>query len=240
MIFRSDVFKLFALFFMLLDHFAYFIYPEASFLRVLGRLAAPLFFFAYGFSLASRDVTRPQSRFFFAAILVSSAVYLFRHDFFPLDVLFTFFAISLLPARSHISMSTNILPIFAFSFLTYFLTSDYLPYGFFPFAFFALGYSVLFNMPFSYHRYISISVFAYFIYQCSFFSYSPEYAFLITVAFYYIISIDFPYNSSKMGFWYRGFDLGKTLSCVSRNSLLLYIVHIVAFVFIHVFERFVL
>jgi hypothetical protein len=80
-----DVLKTVAVVLMLIDHIGFYLFPDVSWFRVLGRLCVPLWFFLIGFS-DRRDV--PWQWFAGGGILLLATL-LTGHGPWPLSILFT-------------------------------------------------------------------------------------------------------------------------------------------------------
>ncbi len=84
-----DVLKVFALLTMIADHLGYFFFPEEQWLRVIGRLSAPVWFYLIGYA-GVRPV--PQSWLVGGTIASTSAI-VFSGYVMPFNILFTLAAV---------------------------------------------------------------------------------------------------------------------------------------------------
>jgi hypothetical protein len=91
---RYDALKLLALVAMTVDHLGMFLFPELLWLRVVGRVAAPIFCFLIGWNGSYRF----RRELLLAAILVSLLMS-FSHGLFPLNILWTILLGRMLLAR---------------------------------------------------------------------------------------------------------------------------------------------
>ena len=80
-----DLFKMLAVLLMLVDHIGYYFYPDDQWLRVIGRMCVPIWFFLIGFA-RTRDLDK---RFLIGwAILVAGDI-VGGHGLLPTNILFT-------------------------------------------------------------------------------------------------------------------------------------------------------
>ncbi len=92
-----DLLKLVAVALMSIDHIGAYLYPDALWLRVIGRASFPLFFFLAGYAPASRwrwDII-------WVALAVELVAVLTYHPLFPLNALFGFIIARLVVLRYH-------------------------------------------------------------------------------------------------------------------------------------------
>jgi len=78
-----DLLKSVAVLTMVLDHIGVYLLPEMLWLRVVGRVAFPIFLFLVGYS----GHTRTDPRLLVAAAIVSGLDYLYSGNIFPLNIL---------------------------------------------------------------------------------------------------------------------------------------------------------
>lgn len=79
-----DLLKCYALLIMTVDHVGYFLYPDALWLRAVGRVATLVWFFLAGYSRPSRIITY---ELVVAALLVTAMYGGFKHMWLPCNVL---------------------------------------------------------------------------------------------------------------------------------------------------------
>ncbi|MCE7888054.1 MAG: hypothetical protein DYH13_11215 [Alphaproteobacteria bacterium PRO2] len=84
-----DVLKAFAVLTMIADHVGYFFFPEEAWLRVIGRLSAPVWFFLIGYA-GARPV--PPS-WLIGGFIASAAAIAFNGYVMPFNILFTLAAV---------------------------------------------------------------------------------------------------------------------------------------------------
>jgi len=88
--------NLFGLIFMLLDHIGYYLYPDLYILRLLGRLAFPLFAYQVSLSITyTHDLKNYISKLYLFAV-ISFIPYCLFYGHFQFNILFTFFFSSLI------------------------------------------------------------------------------------------------------------------------------------------------
>ncbi|HOO81928.1 MAG TPA: TraX family protein [Alphaproteobacteria bacterium] len=80
-----DLLKALALVLMVVDHVGYFFFPEEIWLRVIGRLSVPVWFFLIGYA-KTREVPR---LFWILALVVAGSTLVSGEYLFPLNILFT-------------------------------------------------------------------------------------------------------------------------------------------------------
>src|SRR5581483_961290 len=80
---RYDMFKLLALAAMIFDHVGSYFWPEAQWLRVIGRPAFPLFLFLVGYS----GNWRIKPDLIILAVMITCCAALTHHRIFPLNIL---------------------------------------------------------------------------------------------------------------------------------------------------------
>ncbi len=122
-----DLLKTLAILLMIIDHIGNYFYPDCIWLRLIGRGAAPIFYFLIGFS---GKLNCRLSLFVYGGILsVSSAV--FFHQIFWINILYTFvFAnmiIQYFPAKT--TPHSIKVGIFVFLAIAHLLMFRYVEYG---------------------------------------------------------------------------------------------------------------
>ncbi len=116
-----DVLKFIAITAMIIDHIAYFFFPEATTLRLIGRVSMPIFLFLVGYSGKYKFDT---SLFIQASVLVMIS-YVCQRDIFPVNILF-----SIILARLFLSLLENTQYLSKYLFFTFFaLLFWYIPGG---------------------------------------------------------------------------------------------------------------
>ncbi|MCB1720581.1 MAG: hypothetical protein H6860_01810 [Rhodospirillales bacterium] len=80
-----DLLKALALVLMVVDHVGYFFFPEEIWLRVIGRLSVPIWFFLIGYA-RSREIPR---LFWIMALVVVVSTLISGEYLFPLNIIFT-------------------------------------------------------------------------------------------------------------------------------------------------------
>lgn len=127
--------KLIAIITMLIDHMGAILFPEAQVMRIIGRLAFPIFayFIGEGF-FKTKDVKKYQWRLLIFAIISQLPFYLaFNHKFY-LNIFFTLF-LGLYAIKSY-DKSGDIGVIWGIGILAQVLNTDYGIYGVFTIYFF--------------------------------------------------------------------------------------------------------
>jgi TraX protein len=123
-----DVLKAFAVLTMIADHVGYFFFPEELWLRVIGRLSAPVWFYLVGYACA-RPV--PQS-WLIGGLIASAAAIAFNGYVMPFNILFMLAATRVaMPYLEKIAFSGRMafIAIFAALVLLSIPTSYVLEYG---------------------------------------------------------------------------------------------------------------
>lgn len=90
-----DLLKTFAVLMMIIDHVGCFLFPDEDWLRVLGRLCVPVWFFLIGYA-NTREI---PTKFVVGAFLVVCAGFISGLPVFPVNVLFTLMLCRLLVDR---------------------------------------------------------------------------------------------------------------------------------------------
>ncbi|NCC22061.1 MAG: hypothetical protein EOM26_06315 [Alphaproteobacteria bacterium] len=123
-----DFIKAYAVLLMIVDHVGYYFYPDEDWLRVIGRLCVPVWFFLIGYA-RSRDMS--ERLWIGAAILVVADI-IVGIEVFPLNILATMLFIRLVIDRVMASAVKNYEVLFGIGFMLFFLsipTSFLLDYG---------------------------------------------------------------------------------------------------------------
>lgn len=210
-----DFLMVVAIIFMIVDHVGLFFLTDIESLRIVGRVAAPLFLFLAGYG---NSYVKP-SYVFYGFILT----YLIGD--YPLDILITFFLLSLFYQYliRFLSNFVSIIIVFYLSIIMSFL-SLYLSYGFFALLFFMAGKSLYNNNLIYSFVYLFSAFIVYFAFYYLFFYYN-DIIFIISSIFLSLV----------FGYFYNDVLTIKRKSnnyyfcLISRYSLQIYIVHIAAF-----------
>ena len=80
-----DLLKTLAVVLMVIDHLGYYLFPDEQWMRVLGRLCVPMWFFLIGYA-RTRDL--PTKLWIGAAVLIVGSI-LYGHYIFPVNILVT-------------------------------------------------------------------------------------------------------------------------------------------------------
>lgn len=123
-----DVLKAFAVLTMIADHVGYFFFPEELWLRVIGRLSAPVWFYLVGYA-GARPV--PQS-WLIGGGIASAAAIAFSGYVMPFNILFMLAAVRVaMPYLERIAFSGRVafIAVFVGLFALSFYTSYVLEYG---------------------------------------------------------------------------------------------------------------
>ena len=130
-----DVIKFIAIITMMIDHIGYYLVENNDYLRAIGRLAAPLFFFITGY--VSNYQIKP-------AILVYgmiiTAIFFYFHDNLCLNILLVFASIKWVLARWQPEKAkiSTLMIIFGLIYITS-ISRYFIDYGFFGFAYALIG-----------------------------------------------------------------------------------------------------
>lgn len=135
--------KNFAFLFMLIDHIGIILYPEFTALRIIGRIAFPLFAFItiYNFTFNTNDKNNQILNIFLLA-LISQYVYVFAIGFEYLNIFFSFL---LVLTFIHVLNSFKSTFIIGFSFISLFSLSYFVEYGFYGFLYMFSIYLLFIN-----------------------------------------------------------------------------------------------
>jgi hypothetical protein len=123
-----DVLKAFAVLTMIADHVGYFFFPEELWLRVIGRLSAPVWFYLIGYA-GARPV--PAS-WIIGGFIASAAAIAFNGYVMPFNILFMLAAVRVaMPYLERVAFSgrTAFIAVFAALLLLSIPTSYVLEYG---------------------------------------------------------------------------------------------------------------
>lgn len=231
-----DIAKFIAIFFMIVDHFGYYFYTDTYILRGLGRAAFPIFFFLIGYSYKERQ----DWNLLILGTFITAYKAFMTGEIDSCDILVTayisklilkFFLKKDMVLGSQVFMSYLVL-IF-WHVLLVILTS----YGSLGALFAICGYLKRKENEGQSQRYfmpmLLLTIISDYFLQRVFWSYSENivYSFsTVSICLLYYLSnfrmADFSYIKNKV--------LVKTVLLVSRNSLLIYVVHLIAFITISV------
>lgn len=230
-----DLLKTVAVILMVVDHLGYFFFPEQLWLRLLGRMCVPMWFFLIGYA-RSRDL--PLLLWAGAAALVASDS-LAGISIFPLNILFTiiFIRLSLDYVITKMLSSRLQLLIFAFAIIVLYIPTTVLfEYGTSGLALAFIGYLARHRKELALSRYeamIWTSVIALFFVITQYyyiFPFPPVYGVILLLS---IVAIClFLYcRFTPMTFAFRS----RILSFFGRYTLGVYVGHIILFTYILVF-----
>lgn len=136
-----DFLKTFALALMVVDHVGYYFFPENDWLRVVGRLSAPIWLFLVGYA-RSRDFS---TRMWVAILILSISNFVLGLAILPLNILATILAarLALDPLMNFIRQKPiTLYPICVLLFAATIPVSDVLEYGTEVMMIVMLGYMV--------------------------------------------------------------------------------------------------
>lgn len=137
---ESSFLKLLAIIFMTVDHIGFILFPGVLWLRIVGRLAFPLFIYQFGISVQKTKHFGRMGRNLFIFALISQPVYWLvnKGNFSRLNIFFTLFLTWLIIFLYKKIIKNSLrclimLPIFIFLLLPYFIPNflevDYGLYG---------------------------------------------------------------------------------------------------------------
>ncbi len=86
-----DLLKSFALITMIIDHLGYFLFPDESWMRLIGRMSFPIWLFLVGYA-QSRDLSL---MLWLCALSVLVGGIIFGHSIFPVNILFSIILVRL-------------------------------------------------------------------------------------------------------------------------------------------------
>lgn len=112
-----DLFKTFALVTMVIDHVGYYFFPEDQWLRVIGRVSAPMWFFLIGYA-NSRDL---GEKMWGGLILLVAANLVVGMPVFPLNILATMIFIRLVVDEAMLRAMRNYESLLGISLIAVFL-----------------------------------------------------------------------------------------------------------------------
>lgn len=216
-----DLIKVLATFTMFIDHIGLYLEGNNTWWRIIGRTAAPLFFFLVGY------VNKYRFRFDLViyGLLLTGITFLLEHSFY-LNILISFALIKWLLDRIEItSLSTfNIILIFLILSVMNKIASPFLEYGTLGILFASSGKLMAENDARSPY-YLIATVIIYFIYETINFNFLSSlnylYSFLVVCLFLYLIMLF--YRFKYWNIW-KYFKL--PILFISRYSLQIYFIHL--------------
>lgn len=228
-----DLFKNIAFFLMLIDHLGLFLFPQLHIMRVVGRVAFPIYAILHGISFKNNS-SKP-TLLIYGSILQFILFYFFAFVPFPfylfvesrtvaLNILFNFFISGLLFNYLYKHYQDNKLLSFIILFLTiplYYLTHNIVEYGIFALVFMLVGknfYKIGSNLGDIFFNFV---IFAFYIYLQSnvFGIYGFELFIFIILMFALFIGLyNFDYRE------YYHIKSNKFLLFISRYGLELYVI----------------
>jgi len=87
-VFFQDLLKSIAILVMIIDHAGFYFFPEELWLRAIGRVSAPIWFFFVGYNYKFSN-THLDQIFYFAVFLQLIICFVGNNSLFPLNILFT-------------------------------------------------------------------------------------------------------------------------------------------------------
>ncbi len=226
-----DMAKFMAIFFMIIDHLGNFFFPETWFLRGLGRLAFPIFFFLIGYS-----------RYFATSwnlLFIGVAITIYRGTLTgiwqPFDILISAFLVRIIMdilIRKNMLSGINLLVVIFGVVIWHFGVLLIFSYGAIGVLFAICGYLKRLENEGQPQRYLPVIILATvlmdFIFQNLVWDKAINYIDIFSVVsvflVYYFVSFEVKIINIKNKF------LRETIMFFSRNSLFIYWAHFTAFV----------
>lgn len=131
-----DVIKFLAIITMIIDHIGYYWLPDNDYLRAIGRLSAPLFFFITGY--VSNYQIKPAMLVYGVII---AAIFFYSHDDFYINILLIFAIIKWILARWRPEKAkiVTLISIFSVIYVTSSISRYFFDYGLLGFAYALIG-----------------------------------------------------------------------------------------------------
>jgi len=243
-----DFLKFFALALMIVDHIGAYFYPENQWLRMIGRLCVPMWFFLIGYA-RSRDLSAP---IWFGMLILLWSNFIFGFAIFPMNILATIiivrividvFATRMLLSKYDFFMAnlTMVILIWPLSF--------YFEYGSLGLGLAMAGYFirnfenikinkilVMFYFGFIYSVFIVYSFFGYSDYELYSLMKNGQFYFVAVALIFVFILL---YNFKDVEYANLTVKLPDYLvlfiQFVGRRSLLIYVVHLCMFKFLSLY-----
>lgn len=217
-----DLIKVIAMLAMFVDHIGAYIFTEQLSMRVIGRLAAPIFFFLIGYSRSYRF----KEDIFWCGILLTLC-YLLTAKIFFLNILLSFTIIKYLFQYFHFEKYANKKLFFLFLFLSLMmpLSGSVLEYGTEGLMFAICGQLVSANKP-NYFLFLIFAIASYFLEENLGFGFYEHRFYLSSFVFicFLLFLLMFFYRSR---IWHLPKLLKIPALIISRYSLWIYTVHLI-------------
>lgn len=228
-----DICKFIALITMVIDHLGYYIFPDQPWLRVVGRLAMPLFLFLVGYS-------QPQKFdwwLFIAAVIVLISQALNGVPMLPLNILFAILGWRVLLGwiEQHHPGTLNDTPILWIAFLIFHIPAMFLvEYGTIGLMFAVLGYYARIARHDRISQCTWLTTAAFWVAMQSVnFGFAPTHIMMLVIgammivlglARFSVTAVPLPQGHSEPS----PTKTERLVILIARNTLLLYVLHVVA------------
>lgn len=224
----QDIFKFLAIGFMILDHLGLFFFPSLIELRVIGRMAAPLFMFFIGL----RGAYRFQASLAIAGLWIT-AISWGVLGFFSINLLLVFLAVRYL--LSHVQVERCSLLQLSLLFLLFmsfhYYCASFLDYGAFAFLFAIAG-----RLHATQHSlqkpWLALTLIAYFLYEYPIFHFNRSASWLFL---FFIECCILGWMFTRKDYFspvHFNTSLQAGLRKIARHSFSIYVIHYTLFVFV--------
>lgn len=221
---HQDLLKLLAIVAMIFDHLGLYFFPDQPIFRVIGRFAMPAFCFFAGYNL--KDKPRFEL-LIYGALLYAVSIVIFG-QFTTANIL-----ISIFLGQYYIHLQKNRLKIFEIAYIHVIILSlfwvfswEYIDYGTLSIAIILLGYTAK-QSPSNLKLAVAVAVILSIFHTITVFSFSNIYlilSILIALGEYYLFVRS-----------YFDKEIGFNIRVISRNTLIIYFVHVIIIQFIWLF-----
>jgi len=219
---RYDFFKFIAIFVMILDHLGAYFFTDVEFLRVVGRLAAPLFLFLVGYSGSARF---SKEILIYAILLQIFHIYDSEWQDFRFNILFMILLLRYLNNFVKLASFANFWVIYIFAIFYSVLVGFIFEYGLFGLLFALLGVFVKANIPKARLYLASGAVcLLYAVYEAILFEFSNEMIFLLLL----LLSV-LAISIVNISYFEKSCLQSRVIKLAAKYALLIYFYHKIAF-----------
>lgn len=220
-----DVWKLLALMTMVIDHLGYYFFDDQTWLRVIGRIAFPIFLFLVGHA----STRRQDSAIWLGAAIVAASSFFCGYGLLPFNILLTILATrALLMLAERTGVIRNELAVLWFALLLFYPASTLLmEYGTMGMMFAVIGMLVHDGRrDFTAQIFICLTLVAWLIFEGNALELTPSlmacFTLIAVVQFYFLCRFTpTPATSHRKA--------PEWVLFASRHTLILYVLHVVAF-----------